>query len=133
MIPIETIIIRSKIKFCIQRRSRREYQEEILESTAKFTYALSCSEKKIKNSRYSIGRVLLFFNQKCFLDPTSLLERKKFFLKKWLGLTSGIPLSICGKRGKERINFSKKKRILNKKEEKYRHFVFRPSNHKKNA
>jgi hypothetical protein len=40
-------------------------------------------------------------------------------------LKIGIPVRICGKRGK--------KRILNKKEEKYRHFVFRLSNHKKNA
>jgi hypothetical protein len=30
-------------------------------------------------------------------------------------LISGIPLTICGKREKKRINISKKRRILNKK------------------
>jgi hypothetical protein len=65
---VETITIRRRIKVCIQRRSRSEYEEEILDSTAKFTYALSCSEKTIQNSRYSIGRVLLFLS-KMFSRP----------------------------------------------------------------
>ncbi len=84
---VETITIRRRIKVCIQRRSRSEYEEEILDSTAKFTYALSCSEKTIQNSRYSIGRVLLFLS-KMFSRPYQPFGEKKILSKKsgWISI-----------------------------------------------
>ena len=88
MIFLETIIIRCKIKFCIQHSPRSKYQEEILELTTDFTYVSRCSEKMTQNPRFSIERSL-FFSSKLFSRPYRHIERKKIekktLSKTWSG------------------------------------------------
>ena len=46
-----------------------------------------------KNSRFSIGRIGVLFDQKCLLEPTGILGEKKLFPKMWLGLHGSIPIT----------------------------------------
>ena len=90
MIFLETIIIRCKIKFCIQHIPRSKYQEEILELTTDFTYVSRCSEKMTQNPRFSIERSLFFFI-KLFSRPYRHIERKKIEKKTLSRKVVGTP------------------------------------------
>jgi hypothetical protein len=87
--------------FLAEENAEKVICEEVLGFFRRFPYlwqcTIGCSEKMTQNSRFSIGRIWVFFHQKCFLEPTGILEwkkSKKTLSKKWLGLHGFTPLVI---------------------------------------